>query len=182
LLASKEEYLSFQQWLTEMSGDSTTLFYKNIESVVQLIKSSWEQGAFLTPKISIFGDATGKPNATHYTKPIVVLIDEVSGSGGDAFPSLMQGIGRAKLLGSTTMGLGGHVIELPPLYYSQVQPRMTRSLFYRPDGVPVENNGAVPDYAYVPTRDDFMYGYKLYQNFYTQKLLELVTSAATPKP
>lgn len=176
LLASKEEHLTFQGWLAGMGSQTTTLFYKNIQAVADLVKSSWEKGDFLTPKISIFGDTEFTPHKIRYTKPIIVLIDEVSGSGGDAFPSLMQGIGRAKLLGSTTMGLGGHVIELPPLYYSQVFPRMTRSLFYRPDGVPVENNGAVPDISYSPTRDDFMYEYKLYREFYTSKLIELIAS------
>ena len=105
-----------------------------------------------------------------------MLVDEMSGSGGDAFPSLLQGYGRAKLLGTRTMGAGGHVEVQPALYFSQLGTRMTKSLFYRPDGVPVENNGAVPDIAYAITRDDFMYGYRDYQRFYLAKILELVDS------
>jgi hypothetical protein len=72
------------------------------------------------------------------------------------------------------MLLNSHVVEQPPLFYSRIQARMTKSLFFRPDGVAVENNGAVPDIGYTITRDDFMYGYKNYQKFYLEKLLELI--------
>ena len=104
-----------------------------------------------------------------------MLIDEMSGSGGDAFPAMLQGNGRAVLLGTRTMGAGGHVVEMPPLNHSGISPRMTKSLFYRPDGVAVENNGAVPDISYTITRDDFVYEYRGYQKFYTEKLLGLIT-------
>ncbi|MBI3018067.1 MAG: hypothetical protein HYY62_08805 [Deltaproteobacteria bacterium] len=66
------------------------------------------------------------------------------------------------------------MVELPPLNNSGIQLRMTKSLFYRPDGVAVENNGAIPDFPYTITRDDFVYKYKNYQKFYLQKLLELL--------
>ena len=103
-----------------------------------------------------------------------MLIDEMSGSGGDGFPSLMQGYGRAKLIGTRTMGAGGHVTQNAPLNYSQITVSMTRSQFFRPDGVPVENNGAAPDYPYEITFEDFVGGYKSYRNFYTSKLLGLI--------
>jgi C-terminal processing protease CtpA/Prc len=131
----------------------------------------------MTALTSIDGQDLIQPNAVHYTKPIVMLIDEMSGSGGDAFPSLMKGYGRAKLVGTRTMGLGGHVVAQPALFYSQITPEMTKSLFYRPDGVAVENNGAVPDYPYTITRNDFMYKYVDYRNFYTDKIMQLVKTA-----
>ena len=51
---------------------------------------------------------------------------------------------------------------------------ITKSLFYRPDGVAVENNGAEPDIQYTPTRQDLMGGYKGYQSFYLMALLEKI--------
>ena len=170
LLANKEELLQFKQWMDET--DMHTLEYAGLQKVYGLIKKNWEEGAFMTPSTSIVGNTEVAPNPVHYTRPIVMLIDEMSGSGGDAFPAVMQGIGRAKLLGTRTMGAGGHVVEQPRLFYSQIGIRMTKSLFYRPDGVAVENNGAVPDYPYEPTRDDFTYGYRDYRAFYLSKLLE----------
>jgi hypothetical protein len=172
LLANKQEYLQFSDWVKEVPEN--TLARQNIEKVRELVKSSWLQGQVMTSMTSLDGASSIQPNTITYTKPIVILIDEMSGSGGDAFPALMKGFGRAKLLGTRTMGLGGHVDLQPSLFYSQIKTNMTKSLFYRPDGVAVENNGAVPDYPYEITRDDFMYGYHGYRQFYTQKLLDLI--------
>lgn len=145
-----------------------------MEELLKIVSDNWMAGNFMTPKTSFHGSQLVSPSVVHYTKPIIVLIDELSGSGGDAFPSMMKGFGRATLLGTRTMGAGGHVVELPGLNNSQLMVRMTKSLFFRPDGVAVENNGAVPDIDYAITRDDYVYGYKLYREFYTQKLLDLV--------
>jgi C-terminal processing protease CtpA/Prc len=101
-------------------------------------------------------------------------MDELSGSGGDAFPALIGGYGRAKLIGTRTMGAGGHVESLTPLANSQIKVDITRSLFYRPDGVAVENNGAIPDIEYKTTINDFKYGHQEYQKFFTEKIMELV--------
>jgi hypothetical protein len=172
LLANRGEFFTFQSWLNGLNP--TTVAYAEFSRVLEMIRTSWNAGQFMTPVTSIDGDDIISPNPIHYTKPIVMLIDELSGSGGDAFPSIMQGIGRAKLLGTRTMGAGGHVTEQPDLFFSRVKVRMTKSLFYRPDGVAVENNGAVPDYPYALTRDDFMSDYVDYQSYYLSVLNQLI--------
>ncbi|MBI3535545.1 MAG: hypothetical protein HY072_08705 [Deltaproteobacteria bacterium] len=43
-----------------------------------------------------------------------------------------------------------------------------------PDGTAIENNGAVPDYPYTITIEDYVNEYKNYQNAYIKKLLELL--------
>ncbi len=170
LLANKQEYLEFKSWAEGLNAH--TIEYANIMNTIKLVSDAWKNGDFMTRMTSIDGDETFLPNSRRYTKPIVITIDEMSGSGGDAFPAMMQGLGRAKLLGTRTMGAGGHVTEQPALFYSRISLRMTKSLFFRPDGVAVENNGAVPDYPYTITRDDFAYGYRNYRAFYLSKLLE----------
>lgn len=172
LLATKQQYLEMSEQLKSLPEDSEE--YLKFKSVVDVVKSDWLAGKFMTMPMSFDGVTSVSPNPVHYSKPIVILIDEMSGSGGDAFPALMGGIGRAKLIGTRTMGAGGHVADQPNLNYSQISYGMTKSLFYRPDGVPVENNGAVPHYPYTITRDDFVGGYLGYQSFYEGKLLELV--------
>jgi len=173
LLANKSEYLRYRNWATSPLSENT-LSRKNAERVMKLINDSWLAGEFMTPMTAIDGNNSWLPNPVRYTKPVLILIDEMSGSGGDAFPALMQGIGRAKLLGSRTMGLGGHVVAQPALFYSQIVPEMTKSLFYRPDGTEIENNGAEPDIPYTPTRDDFLYKYRGYREFYVTQLLEML--------
>jgi hypothetical protein len=173
LLATKAEMLSFKEWVDMI--DPHTLLHTDVKETYDLVKASWEQGGSrLTPKIGIRGRRALQPHTVRYTKPVLMLIDELSGSGGDAFPALMQGIGRAKLIGQRTMGAGGHVEEVGPLYFSGETLRLTKSLFYRPDGVPVENNGAVPDFEYAPTAADFAGEYADYQAFYLEKLREML--------
>jgi hypothetical protein len=172
LLASKTEYLQFRSWMNEVPEN--TYERAGTKEALDLILSSWKKGDYLTPKSTLHGSIMVRPYNYQYTKPIVLLADEMSGSGGDAFPGLMQGHGRVKVIGNRTMGLGGHVEEFPPLYNSGLNLRMTKSLFYRPDGVAVENNGVKPDINYIPTRDDFMYEFKGYQKFYLNELFKLI--------
>lgn len=104
-----------------------------------------------------------------WNKPILVAIDELCASGGDAFPKLMQSNKLAKIFGRRTAGMGGSVelaIELP---YSRSSIRLTRGLFtaYNPNGQysdadMVENNGVQPEIPYVHTVDDFREGYPGY--------------------
>ncbi len=172
LVANKENYLGYKAYVAEL--DPLTTWFDMTQKVSDLIKTTWQKGTRMTEFTSLSGEEWLAPNPVHYTKPVVMTIDELSGSGGDAFPAMLQGYGRVKLIGTRTMGAGGHVTKNPALNYSQINVHMTRSLFFRPDGVPVENNGAVPDYPYEITTDDFINGYKGYREFYTQKLLEMI--------
>ncbi len=179
LLASKAAFQSFSKWITD--ANQYTLSHENSSRVIELVKDSWlNTHNFLTPKTSITGEEIRHPHSIRYTKPIVVLMDELSGSGGDAFPALLGGYGRAKLIGTRTMGAGGHVESLTPLTNSQIKVDITRSLFYRPDGVAVENNGAIPDIEYKTTINDFKYGHQEYQKFFTEKIMELVPTPSVP--
>ncbi len=172
LVASKENILAINVELETMNPLS--LVYIQAQDVLQRLQQSWNAGEFLTSKVSFEKGDLIYPNPTRYSKPVLMLIDELSGSGGDAFPSLMGGYKRAVLLGTRTMGAGGHVTEGAPLNFSQIKINMTRSLFYRPDGVEVENNGAVPHIPYEITPEDFNQHYVPYREFYTQKILDLI--------
>ncbi len=50
-----------------------------------------------------------KGNLLAYTKPLIVLVDEMSASGGDAFAATIQDNLRGPLVGWRTMGAGGTV-------------------------------------------------------------------------
>ncbi|MBI4041784.1 MAG: hypothetical protein HY390_07965 [Deltaproteobacteria bacterium] len=170
-LASKSEYLNFKSW---MDTEHQTLENEYYAQTVELIKKHWLLGDFLTPKTTFLNNQKVYPNPIGYTKPLLILIDEMAGSGGDAFPALLQGVGRAKLLGNHTMGAGGHVETMPPLNASAISISMTKSLFFRPDGVAIENRGAEPDFPYLPTREDFLSEYRGYQKFYLNKILDML--------
>ena len=95
-----------------------------------------------------------EPARTVYTKPIVVLIDEFSASGGDAFAATLQDNQRALLVGMRTMGAGGNVVNRSGTWYAEANTRVTRSLMHRryevstPEFPPtpyIENVGVRPD-------------------------------------
>ena len=174
-LATRSEYLELKGWVKDQ--DKSTVQGAELMKVVELIKSTWLAGITrMTTKTTFHFDRKVQPDAIHYTKPVIVLTDEMSGSGGDAFPALMQGNGLAKIMGNRTMGADGHVEEFPALNYSGNKVRMTKSLFFHPNGTPIENNGVTPDpgYLYLPTVNDFTNQYSEYQKAYEEKLLALV--------
>jgi hypothetical protein len=172
--ASKATYLSSKEELNLYTKD--TIGYERAEAFVKLLETTLKAGrGGMTPITPITGIAEIAPSKeSQYTKPVVVLIDEMSGSGGDGFPALMKGYGRAKLFGRQTEGLGGSVTSFPALNHSQLKINMTVSLFFQPDGSLMENNGAMPDREYLPTRDDVLYDYEPYRRAYTEYLLEQI--------
>ncbi len=171
-LATRGEYLLMKTWNDD--EELKTLKGAGFTEVLNLMKTALITGDRLTPMSTFSGSMIRQPNTIRYTKPVLVLTDEMSGSGGDAFPAMMQGYGFAKIAGSRTMGAGGHVENFVPLNYSANTIRITKSLFYHPNGTPIENNGVSPDFPLAPNRDDFLYQYKGYQKQYLDILTQLL--------
>jgi C-terminal processing protease CtpA/Prc len=95
-----------------------------------------------------------KGNVVAYNKPILVLIDEMSASAGDAFAATIQDNARGPLFGWRTMGAGGNVEQWEAGTYSLGFATVTESLMNRKNpitttGFPtapyVENIGVTPD-------------------------------------
>ena len=94
-------------------------------------------------------------NMVAYTKPILVLTDELTASGGDAFAATIQDNSRGLLLGRRTMGAGGNVVAWEGGSYSLGIVTLTESLMNRKNPVEtveypaapyVENIGVYPDF------------------------------------
>ena len=101
-----------------------------------------------------------------YTKPLMVLADEMSASGGDAFPAVIQDNKRGPIFGYRTMGAGGNVAAFDTATFTEGVANVTLSLMNRiapvvtsdyPEAPYVENIGVRPDIAedYM-TRDNLM--------------------------
>jgi hypothetical protein len=109
------------------------------------------------------------PGGAVWKKPVLVLIDELCGSGGDSFPMLMKANGLGKLFGNRTAGLGGSVEKVMDLPFTRSSLWVTRGLFttFKPNGQYsdsdyVENNGVTPDVSYTHTVKDFREGFETY--------------------
>ena len=117
-----------------------------------------------------------------YSKPIMVLIDELSASGGDAFPATIQDNGRGILFGQRTMGAGGNVVGLAAGPYSEGFTTVTQSLMNRkanvvapdfPASPYVENVGVRPDIeADYMTRDNLLQNGRPFVDAFTAAMIE----------
>lgn len=148
----------------------------------QVIEKAYDRGDFLSPALPLFANYQRVQDTTYkWTKPMLVVIDEMAGSCGDMFPMLVKANKRAKLFGQQTMGLGGNVEEVGVLNNSQILVKMTRGLFhtFREDGQYqnadyVENNGVTPDYLYTHTVKDMRAGYLDYVRSFSDKAVEQI--------
>ena len=108
-----------------------------------------------TGAISLTDGSLDKPGtAAAYSKPVILLVDEMSASGGDAFAAMLQDNGRALVVGMRTMGAGGTVVTYEATAYTEASVRVTESLMARkakrqfagfPETAYVENVGVHPD-------------------------------------
>ena len=165
----------------------------SVELQASIIEQAYDAGEGITRPLSWYRENTLAPDDTYvWTKPMLVLIDELAGSCGDAFPMLIHNSHVAPLFGRRTMGLGGNVEQFGPLTNSDASLYLTRGLFtsYRDDetyapGVFVENNGVRPEIEHVISVDDFRGGFVEYMTHFSEELAHRVDAAAarsTPVP
>ena len=109
-----------------------------------------------------------KGNIIAYTKPILVLVDEMSASAGDAFAATIQDNGRGPLLGWRTMGAGGNVEGWEAGTFSLGSATVTESLMIRKNNVVTGEYPAAPYVENIGVRPDIEVDYMTADNL-TQK-------------
>ena len=123
-------------------------------------------------------------NMLAYDKPLMVLVDEMSASGGDAFAATIQDNNRGPLLGWRTMGAGGNVVGWEGGDYGLGFIRITQSLMNRknpivtsdyPTAPYVENIGVRPD---IPvdymTRENLVQGGKPFVDTFVAAMVDYI--------
>jgi C-terminal processing protease CtpA/Prc len=141
----------------------TLEFVQFMRSYAQFIISEWTAGRRLTNPYWIGGVDHINPNAVHYTKPILLLVNELDFSGGDFFPSTMQDNKRVTVMGTRTAGAGGYVNDVTvPNNVGVASFRVTQSIAERAGGNPIENLGCVPEIPYAMTAADYQSNYAGY--------------------
>lgn len=120
----------------------------------------------ITNPVHLGGVSEIHPAGDHYTKKIVVLINELDFSAAEFLAAILQDNKRATLFGERTAGAGGCVKrirgshnELLGVDYVTV----TWTLALRTDGRPIENVGVHPDVGYSTTVEDLRGGYDGYR-------------------
>lgn len=144
-------------------------------SYCTFVIAEYQSGKRLSAPTYIWGaDRVNPSRVANYTKPIVVLVNELDFSGGDFFPTILQDNKRAKIVGTRTSGAGGYVesIQFPSgLGISQIG--MTGSIAERIDGNPIENLGVTPDVIVPFTLKDVQSG--SYSEYREAVLKQVVT-------
>lgn len=131
-------------------------------------KRKFESGERWTGMEPSFANVTNRsgpgvvvPDAVSFEKPLLVLNDNRSASGGDFIPAIIQSAGRALIMGDTSKGLGAPVYRaIDSMPGSEMSFRCPMANCERMDKIPIENIGAVPDLPRPVTIDDLKDGFK----------------------
>ncbi len=128
------------------------------------------------------------PNA--YTKPVLLLVDELTASGGDMFAAIIQDNHRGSLFGMRTMGAGGSVSSFNCTAFTESVCFITQSLMNRgtvvsntefPPSPYIENVGVRPDIVvdYMTNANLMSAGGPFVQAF-TDSAVKLAQATANP--
>jgi Peptidase family S41 len=137
------------------------------EGYTKTIDDAYTRGDSLSPALPFFDTSPkGSPDVDHWTKPFVIVADELSVSCADLVPLVVKKNGMGTVFGETTMGGGGNVEAVAVLPNTQATLQLSRGLgtVYDPTGAYadewfVEDNGVTPDVQYTLTLADFRAGF-----------------------
>jgi len=129
-------------------------------------------------------------NVIGYDKPLILTMDEITASAGDAFAATIQDNGRGLLVGFRTMGAGGNVVSWEAGSYSLGSITVTESLMNRKDIIRtneylaapyVENIGVYPDvWSDYMTRDNLTQNGKPFVDTFVAALVNYIRIQRNP--
>ena len=163
----------------------------NLRAIMNELIAAYNENRGRTAPVSLTtGNLTLDPAPNAYDKPLLLLVDEMTASGGDMFAAIIQDNHRGPLLGMRTMGAGGSVFGFYCTAYTESSCSITQSLMNRgvvisgtefPPSPYIENVGVRPDIVVdYMTRTNLMGAGAPFVQAFTDAAVKLAQAAALP--
>jgi hypothetical protein len=161
----------------------------NLRAIMNEIIDAYNANRGRTAPVSLTtGNLTLDPAPNAYAKPVLLLVDEMTASGGDFFAAVVQDNHRGPLFGMRTMGAGGSVVQFHCTAFTESTCNVTQSLMNRgvvvsgteyPPTPYVENVGVRPDIVVdYMTRENLMGAGKSFVQAFTDAAVKLTQPTA----
>lgn len=164
-------------------------YVQNLTQIMNEIVEAYNENRGRTAPVSLTtGSLTLAPAPNAYAKPLLLLVDELTASGGDMFAAIVQDNHRGPLLGTRTMGAGGSVTQFNCTVFTESSCGITLTLMNRgvvisgteyPPSPYIENVGVRPDIVVdYMTRANLVSGGAPFVQAFTDAAVKLVQAAA----
>jgi C-terminal processing protease CtpA/Prc len=162
---------------------------RNLRAIMTEIIDAYNDNRGRTAPVSLTtGSLTLDPAPNAYANPLLLLVDEMTASGGDMFAAILQDNHRGPLLGMRTMGAGGSIMQYHCTTFTESTCGITASLMNRgvvisgteyPSSPYIENVGVRPDIVVdYMTRANLMSAGASFVQAFTEAAVTLTQSAA----
>jgi C-terminal processing protease CtpA/Prc len=174
-----QAYLDAAQQVRSRSSEDNPEEAVELEGYAHQIDLAYSNGVALTDPLP-FPEIpdTIEPDPVAWTKPVLVLADEMSASCADTVPLVVKADGLGTLFGARTMGAGGTVETVAYLPNTNYGLYLSRGLLTvrdpsgaYPEDRFIEDHGVAPDIAYEHTLADFRAGYVGYVRAFSDAMV-----------
>jgi hypothetical protein len=195
--ATRSWVAAFQQALQDAKdfGAPATVV-RQYQDLLDQVTAAFLTPSGRTPALPVCGSSLdvdsavdNKGNVIAYSKPVMLLVDELSASAADLFAAVIQDNQRGPLFGMRTMGAGGNVNEYAVTVYSEGVATLTESLMHRknpvvtpdyPTAPYVENIGVRPEMVQdYMTIDNLLHKGATFVQAFTDAMVKVIGSAGT---
>ncbi len=178
--------------VSAQAGGAPAEVVQNLRAIMNEIIEAYNENRGRTVPVSLTtGSLTLVPAPNAYAKPLLLLVDEMTASGGDMFAAILQDNHRGPLLGMRTMGAGGSVAQFHCTTFTESSCGITQALMNRgvvisgtefPPTSYIENVGVRPDIVVdYMTRANLMSAGASFVQTFTEAAVKL-TQTATSTP
>jgi Peptidase family S41/PDZ domain len=163
----------------------------HLRQVYDELNSAYTHGQRLTSPLllrnttALLGPARDQAgNVIAYSKPILLLVDENTGCGAEAFAAVFQDNQRGPIAGKRTQGAGGALELTPGGFFSEATLTITRTLFVREQPGSgklsyIQNAGVTPDiFLDFMTRGNLTGGGRAFVRGFTRSMVNYLRTSS----